>query len=238
MPFPAHPAALLTRGLGTAGLSQTYKRVLFDNDETLALCKELENKTIKYWTACTEKMSTPTEEDGPKVENVEQYAGDPMPHLLIYLKGDLKATINVRFAGSVVSAWRCVLARAPRPLRPAPRPRPRVTLTKHPRTFPFARAGRQRTEADQDDDRAAGGVQTGRLSARRSHRSRDHRQAGFKCLCSVCERSVGCKRARLRHNSKQMLETKAGGGPALAPHRRPAASNHPHPANSYRSCLL
>jgi hypothetical protein len=127
--FP-HPAALLTRGLGTAGLSQTYKRVLFDNDETLALCKELENKTIKYWTACTEKMSTPTEEDGPKVENVEQYAGDPMPHLLIYLKGDLKATINVRFAGSVVSAWRCVLARAPRPLRPAPRPRPRVTLTK------------------------------------------------------------------------------------------------------------
>ena len=25
-----------------------------------------------------------------------QYAGDPMPHLLIYLKGDLKATIDVR----------------------------------------------------------------------------------------------------------------------------------------------
>ena len=106
------------RGLGTGGLSQTYKRILFDNDETLAACKELENKTIKYWTACTEKMSTPTEEDGPKVENVEQYAGDPMPHLLIYLKGDLKATINVRFAGSVVSAWRCVSARVPRPLMP------------------------------------------------------------------------------------------------------------------------
>ena len=64
------------------------------------MCKEVENKTIKYWTACTEKMTPQTEEGAeevPKVENLEQYAGDPMPHLLIYLKGDLKATIDVRF---------------------------------------------------------------------------------------------------------------------------------------------
>ncbi len=81
-----------------AGLSQTYKRILFDNDEVLSLCREMENKTIKYWTACTEKMSPPTEEgaDVPKAEGLEKFAGDPMPHLLIYLKGDLKATIDVR----------------------------------------------------------------------------------------------------------------------------------------------
>jgi hypothetical protein len=83
-----------------AGLSQTYKRILFDNDEVLGQCREVENKTIKYWTACTEKMAPPTEEGAeevPKAEGLEQYAGDPMPHLLIYLKGDLKATIDVRF---------------------------------------------------------------------------------------------------------------------------------------------
>ena len=82
-----------------AGLTQTYKRILFDNDEVLSVCKEVESKTIKYWTACTEKMAPPIEEGAeeiPRVENLEQYAGDPMPHLLIYLKGDLKATINVR----------------------------------------------------------------------------------------------------------------------------------------------
>merc|ERR1719502_2520746 len=55
-------------------LAQTYKRILFDDDEALSLCKEAENKTIKYWTACTEKMAPPTEEGAeeevPKVENL------------------------------------------------------------------------------------------------------------------------------------------------------------------------
>jgi hypothetical protein len=78
-----------------AGLGQTYKRILFDNDELLAACAETEGKTIKYWNACTEKLMV-APEDGVAVEGLEEYSGDPMPHLLIYLKGDLKATINVR----------------------------------------------------------------------------------------------------------------------------------------------
>ena len=78
-----------------AGLGQTYKRILFDNDEMLVAAMEAEGKTIKYWNACTEKLGAAAEEGAPVVEGLEAYAGDPMPHLLIYLKGDLKATINV-----------------------------------------------------------------------------------------------------------------------------------------------
>lgn len=122
----------------------------------LSLCRETENKTIKYWTACTEKMAPKTEEGAegaeevPKVENLEQYAGDPMPHLLIYLKGDLKASIDVRL---------------PDPPLAVPAPIQYFLMLRFKHSWSLLHAGSQRAETDQDSDRVAGGVQAGRIMA-------------------------------------------------------------------------
>ena len=65
--------------------AETYKKILFDNDALLNEAMEKEQKTVKYWTACAEKLG---------VESLEKFNGDPMPHLLIYLGGTLKQTID------------------------------------------------------------------------------------------------------------------------------------------------
>ena len=53
--------------------------------ELLNEAMEKEQKTVKYWSACAEKLG---------VESLEKFNGDPMPHLLIYLGGTLKQTID------------------------------------------------------------------------------------------------------------------------------------------------
>ena len=65
--------------------AETYKKILFDNDALLNEAMEKEQKTVKYWSACAEKLG---------VESLEKFNGDPMPHLLIYLGGTLKQTID------------------------------------------------------------------------------------------------------------------------------------------------
>ena len=52
---------------------------------TFGLRVRQEGKTMRYWTACVDKLEG--------IESIQEYKGDPMPHFLCFLRGDLKKTI-------------------------------------------------------------------------------------------------------------------------------------------------